>query len=151
MAAKIIFIDETTAQVSKDFMKKACVFGTEEFKLWREYLTYYPNAVMATKTIKKKQNKTVNTRNMTYENMAAYIRVQSDAAEVMIEFQKQIQLSKVQNNPYRAVLAWFMQKYKNVNDYTEFFEKLAEEKKKQNDMFAVSETETTNETETVNE
>ena len=141
MTAKIIFIDETTAQVSKDFMKKACVFGTEEFKLWREYLTYYPNAVMETKTIKKKQNKNVNNRNMSYENMAAFIRVQSDAVEVMAEFKKQIQLSKVQNNPYRAVLAWFMQKYENVNSYTEFFEKLAEEKKKQNDMFAVSATE----------
>ena len=49
MAAKIIFINETTAQVTKDFMKKACVFGTEEFKLRREYLTYYPNATTITK------------------------------------------------------------------------------------------------------
>ena len=129
MAAKIIFIDETTAQVTKDFMKKACVFGTEEFKLWREYLTYYPNAVMATKTIKKNQNKTVNTRNMSYENMEAYIRAQSNSTDVMIEFKKQIQLSKVQNNPYRAVLAWFMQKYEDVNSYTEYFDKLAAEKK----------------------
>ena len=64
-----------------------------------------------------------------YENMEAYIRVQSDGAEVMIEFKKQIQLSKVQNNPYRAVLAWFMQKYEDVNSYTEYFDKLAAEKK----------------------
>ena len=39
MTAKIIFINETTAQVTKDFAKKSHVFGTEEFKLWREYLT----------------------------------------------------------------------------------------------------------------
>ena len=142
MAAQIIFINNTTAQVTKDFMKKACVFGTEEFKLWREYLTYYPNATMQTKTIKKNLNKTVDTRNMTYENMAAFIREQEDAAVVIIEFKKQIQLSKVQNNPYRAVLAWFMKKYaEKINDYTAYFSELAEEKKKQNDMFAVPGTE----------
>ena len=138
MATKIIFINETTAQVTKDFMKKACVFGTEEFKLWREYLTYYPNATMKAKEIKKNPNKTVDTRNMTYENMAAFIREQEDAAVVMVEFQKQINLSKVKNNPYRAVLAWFMQKYGNVNEYVMYFEKLAEEKKAQTDLFAVS-------------
>lgn len=137
MATKIIFIDETTAQVTKDFMKKACVFGTEEFKLWREYLSYYPGATMKAKEIKKNPNKTVDTRNMTYANMAAYIREQEDASTVMIEFQKQINLSKVKNNPYRAVLAWFMQKYENVNDYANYFEKLATDKKAQNDMFNV--------------
>ena len=142
MAAQIMFINNTTAQVTKDFMKKACVFGTEEFKLWREYLTYYPNATMQTKTIKNNPNKSVNTRNMTYENMAAFIREQEDAAAVIIEFKKQIQLSKVQNNPYRAVLAWFMKKYAGtIDDYTAYFSELAEEKKKQNDMFAVPGTE----------
>ncbi len=142
MTAKIIFINETTAQVTKDFAKKSHVFGTEEFKLWREYLTYYPKATMVTKEIKKNPNKTVDNKNMTYENMAAFIREQEDAAVVMIEFKKQIQLSKVKNSPYRAVLAWFMKRYEEqINDYTEYFAELAEEKKKQNDMFYVPETE----------
>ena len=36
-ASVIRYINDTTAQVTKAFEKKACIFGTEEFKLWREY------------------------------------------------------------------------------------------------------------------
>ena len=70
----IRYIDENTALVTKAFAKNAAIFGTEEFKQWREYLTYFPNAKMATKTIKKNPNKQTSTKNMTYENMATYIR-----------------------------------------------------------------------------
>lgn len=133
----IRYIDEKTAQVTKAFQKNASIFGTDEFKLWREYLTYYPEAKMVTKTIKKNPNKLNITKNMTYENMAAFIREQDDAEAVMAEFKKQINLSKVKANPYRAVLAWFKKKYSDVNDYMDFFEELAAKKAAENDMFAV--------------
>ena len=121
----IRYIDEKTAQVTKAFQKNSSIFGTDEFKLWREYKAMFPEAVMVTKTIKKNPNKLNITKNMTYENMAAFIREQDDAAEVMKEFQKQINLSKVKANPYRAVLAWFKKKYPDVNDYMNYFEELA--------------------------
>ena len=35
-ASVIRYINDTTAQVTKAFEKKACIFGTEEFNLWRE-------------------------------------------------------------------------------------------------------------------
>ncbi|MBU5626181.1 hypothetical protein KQI82_04495 [Oscillibacter sp. MSJ-2] len=133
----IRYIDETTAQVTKAFQKNSSIFGTDEFKLWREYKAMFPEAVMVTKTIKKNPNKLNITKNMTYENMAAFIREQDDAAEVMKEFQKQINLSKVKANPYRAVLAWFKKKYPDVNDYMNYFEELAAKKSAENDMFAV--------------
>ena len=75
---------------------------------------------------------------MTYENMAAFIREQDDAAEVMKEFEKQINLSKVKANPYRAVLAWFKQKYSDVNDYMDYFEKLAATKAQNESLFALT-------------
>lgn len=134
----IRYIDETTAQVTKAFAKNASIFGTEEFKLWREYLTYYPKAKMVTKKIKTNPDKVNITKNMTYENMAAFIREQDDAEAVMAEFQKQINLSKVKANPYRAVLAWFKQKYTNVNDYMDYFEALAAEKAQKESMFALT-------------
>lgn len=133
----IRYIDEKTAQVTKAFQKNASIFGTDEFKLWREYKALFPEAVMVTKTIKKNPNKLNITKNMTYENMAAFIREQDDAAEVMKEFQKQINLSKVKANPYRAVLAWFKKKYPDVNDYMNYFEELAAKKSAENDMFAI--------------
>ena len=124
----IRYISDNEAQVTKAFAKNASIFGTEEFKLWREYLTYYPMAKMVTKKIKTNPDKVNITKNMTYENMAAFIREQDDAEAVMAEFKKQINLSKVKANPYRAVLAWFKKKYSDVNDYMDFFEELAAKK-----------------------
>ena len=134
----IRYISDNEAQVTKAFAKNASIFGTEEFKLWREYLTYYPMAKMVTKKIKTNPDKVNITKNMTYENMAAFIREQDDAEAVMAEFQKQINLSKVKANPYRAVLAWFKQKYSNVNDYMDYFEKLAAEKAEKESIFNLS-------------
>ena len=137
-SAAIVYVNDTTAQVTKAFQKNAVIFGTDEFKLWREYLTYFPNAKMTTKSIKKNPNKLNITKHMTYENMALYIRQQDDAVEVMVEFKRQINLSKVKANPYRAVLAWFKQKYSNVNDYMDYFEALAAEKAQKESMFALT-------------
>ena len=133
----IRYISDNEAQVTKAFQKNASIFGTEEFKLWREYKAMFPEAKMVTKTIKKNPNKLNITKNMTYENMATFIREQDDAEAVMAEFKKQINLSKVKANPYRAVLAWFKQKYTNVNDYMDFFAELAAKNAAENDMFAV--------------
>ena len=134
----IRYINDNEAQVTKAFAKNASIFGTDEFKQWREYLTYFPNAKMVTKKIKANPNKMNITKNMTYENMAAFIREQEDAAEVMKEFEKQINLSKVKANPYRAVLAWFKQKYSDVNDYMYYFEALAATKAQNESLFALT-------------
>jgi len=134
----IRYINEKSAQVTKAFQKNASIFGTDEFKLWREYKAMFPEAKMVTKTIKKNPNKLNITKNMTYENMAAFIREQDDAETVMAEFKKQINLSKVKANPYRAVLAWFKTKYSDINDYMDFFEELAAKKAAENDMFALT-------------
>ena len=122
----IRYVDDKHAQVTKAFIKKSQIFGTEEFKLWREYLAYYPEAKMVTKTIKKKADKKVITKHMTYENMRLFISLQDDGETVMVEFEKQVKLSKIKENPYRAVLAWFLEKYENVNGYKAFYEKLKE-------------------------
>lgn len=133
----IVYIDDKTAQVTKAFQKNSSIFGTDEFKLWREYKAMFPEAVMVTKSIKKNPNKLNITKHMTYENMALYIQQQDDAEDVMKAFKKEILLSKVKANPYRAVLAWFKKKYSDVNDYMDFFEELAAKNAEENDMFAV--------------
>ena len=132
------FVSENEVLVTKAFAKNAYVFGTPEYKLWKEIKADCKDAKMVTKNIKKNPNKKTSTKNMTYERMAIYIRQQDDAVEVMVEFQKQINLSKVKANPYRAVLAWFKQKYSNVNDYMDYFEALATEKAQKESMFALT-------------
>lgn len=143
MNNKIIYINDNEAMVSKKFEKNARVFGTPEFKLWREYLREFPNAKMITKSIKKNPDKKTY-RNLTYDNMRAYIKVNDNKKkELEKEFDKQIEMSKIQSNPYRAVLAWFLQKFENYDSYKKYFKELEEKDNEKNNENETDE-ETTN-------
>ena len=137
------FVDETHVLVTKMFAKNARIFGTAEYKLWKEIRIDCPNAEMVTKTIKKNPNKRVDTKNMTYENMALFIREQENAATLMIEFKKQISLSKVQTNPYRFVLAWFLKEFSGYDAYKAYFAEVAKEAAAKTDIFNVVKTSAT--------
>lgn len=115
------FINDTQVQVTKEFAKNARIFGTAEYKLWKEIRLDCPNAEMVTKSIKRNPNKKVDTRNMTYANMKAFINEQENAKELLEELEKQIKMSKIQSNPYRCVLAWFLIKFENYDSYKTYF------------------------------
>ena len=134
------FVDDTHVQVTKEFAKNARIFGTPEYKLWREIRKDCPEAEMVLKSIKKNPNKKNDTKNMTYERMAIYIREQDDAANLMVEFKKQISLSKVHTNPYRCVLAWFIQKFENYDSYKNFFAEEAKKKAQEKNIFTMVKT-----------
>ena len=130
-ASVIRYINDTTAQVTKAFEKKACIFGTEEFKLWREYKKEFPNAKMVTKSINKNPNQKTR-RNMTFKNMEEYIKTQPNAKELEEEFKTIKQRSKIQKSPYQYVLSWFEAKFEGYNDLKQFMaEKEAERKAKE--------------------
>ena len=130
-ASVIRYINDTTAQVTKAFEKKACIFGTEEFKLWREYKKEFPKAKMVTKSIKKSE-KQKKRRNMTFDNMEAYIATQPDAKALKKEFETIKQRSQIQKSPYQYVLSWFEAKFEGYNDLKQFMaEKEAERKAKE--------------------
>ena len=131
------FVDDTHVQVTKEFAKNAWIFGTAEYKLWKAIKADCPAAEMVLKSIKKNPDKKNDTKNMTYERMAIYIREQDDAATLMVEFKKQIALSKVQTNPYRCVLAWFIQKFENYDSYKQFFAEEAKKKAQEKAIFTV--------------
>lgn len=131
------FIDDTHVQVTREFAKNARIFGTPEYKMWREIRQDCPEAEMVLKNIKKNPNKQNDTKNMTYERMAIYIREQENAATLMVEFKKQIALSKVQTNPYRCVLAWFKQTFQKYDDYKIFFAEEAKKQAREKDIFTV--------------
>ena len=131
------FINDTQVLVTKEFAKNARIFGTPEYKLWRAIKKDCEEAEMVLKSIKKNTNKNTSTKNMTYERMAIYIRQQNEAVTLMAEFKKQIALSQIQTNPYRCVLAWFMQTFSNYDDYKKFFEEEAQKEAKKKDIFTV--------------
>ena len=60
------FVDDTHVLVTKEFAKNARIFGTPEYKVWKEIRLDCPTAEMVTKTIKKNPDKQTSTTNMTY-------------------------------------------------------------------------------------
>ena len=131
------FISDNEVQVTKEFAKNARIFGTPEYKMWKEIKLDCPDAKMVLKSIKKNPNKQTSTKNMTYEHMAIYIRQQDNAVTMMAEFKKQVARSKVQTNPYRCVLAWFIQKFANYDSYKAFFTEEAKKKAQEKDIFTL--------------
>ena len=125
-------MDDNQAQVSKTFAKNAKIYGTEEYKLWREFLAENPGYTMTTKTIKKNPDKRTN-KNLKYENMRQFIKEQDNAEELLKEFEREIRMSKVQSNPYGAVLAWFLQKFEGYDSYKEFFKELEDKNNENNE------------------
>lgn len=118
-------ISDTEALVSKAFAKRAVIYKTEEYILWHDFLKDYPNAKMVTKTIKKNSKKRTY-RNLTYVNMARYIKVNDP--KLLTEFEKAKDSASAQENPYRAVLAWFLKAFPNYDDYKQFFEDMDKDK-----------------------
>ena len=131
------FVSENEVQVTKEFAKNARIFGTPEYKLWKEIRMDCPDAKMVLKSIKKNLDKKNSTKNLTYENMAIFIRQQDNAKILMVEFKKQVALSKVQTNPYRCVLAWFKKNFSDYDDYKKFFEEEAKKEAQKKDIFTV--------------
>ena len=122
----IIILDATQAQVTKAFAKQARIFGTPEYREWRAYRQDFPSAQMVTKTIKKNASKRTY-KNLTYDNIERFLKVQPTSKELIKEFNDQRAIAAIQQNPYRAVLAWFLSKFPKYDEYKEFFATTAAE------------------------
>ena len=127
MKKSIVFVSETEAQVTKAFQKQAHIFGTEEFKLWREYLAIFPNAKMTTKSIKKNPDRKTN-RNLTYKNMEKFLSTLPDSETLLREFETIKTRSCVKANPYHFTLAWFEEKVIYYDSYASFITSVEEER-----------------------
>lgn len=120
MKNTIIYINDKEAQVTKAFEKQARIFGTPEYELWKSYRKDFPDAKMVTKTIKKNSSKRTY-KNLTYANMERFLMQQSESAGLLKEFTVQKEIASIQQNPYRAVLAWFLKTFPDYDDYKTFF------------------------------
>ncbi len=124
---KIVYVSDKEARVTKAFAKNACIFGTEEFKLWREYKAIYSEAQMVVKTIKKNPNKKTR-RNMTYANMEAFIGTLDSSEVLLAQFAVIRQRSLIQKSPYQYVLDWFESSFADEISMKDFMEQKEEER-----------------------
>lgn len=124
---KIVYVSDEVARVTKAFAKNSCIFGTEEFKCWREYKAIYPNAKMEVRTIKKNPDKKTR-RNMTYANMEAFIATLDNGKELLEKFTTIRKRSLIQKSPYQYVLDRFENTFENEIAMKDFMQQKEEER-----------------------
>lgn len=129
---QIIVTEDGNGLVTKAFAKQARIFGTPEYKIWREFLKDLQDAQMVINTIKKDTKKDTYRKNMTYDNMRSYITTETNSKEILKEFENLFIKSKVQTCPYDYVTNWFIAKFPNYKKHSVFEDK-QEENKNSND------------------
>ena len=126
---QIVVLENGNGLVTKAFEKQARIFGTPEYKLWREFLKDNKDAKMEIRTIKKNTKKDTYRKNMTYDNMREYISVLPNREKLVAEFDKVIVQSKLQTCPYDYVANWFKAKFPNYKTH-DFFTVVEKEESK---------------------
>ena len=122
---QIVLTSENTAVASKSFLKKAMVFGTEEYYYLKGFKSENPTVKVTAREIKKNPNK-VSYKNLTYNNMVAYIETLKNSAELIAEFELQKRKAVIAKNPYRSVVNWFKANcFESDIEFNEFRETVA--------------------------
>ena len=133
---QIIVLENGNGSVTKAFANQARIFGTPEYKLWREFLKDNEGAIMEIRTIKKNTQKDTYRKNLTYKNMREYIASEPNSEELLNEFDNVIIKSKIQTCPYDYVANWFKAKFPDYKTQDVFADN--SEAKKSNNIIKMS-------------
>lgn len=97
--------------LTKKFYKAATILSTPEYTTLMQLRCDNPGFAVELREIKKKEGKK-SYRNLTYKHMEEYIiALEGGKSETLKEFDKVLELSKVQVGPYAYVKTWFLKKY----------------------------------------
>ena len=104
----------STIIITKKFYKAASVLNSPEYKELMQARRDNPDFTIVLREIKKKEGKK-SYRNLNYANMRTFIEnYETDdgvRADRIKEFEKVMELSKVQSGPYAYVKTWFLKMY----------------------------------------
>lgn len=118
--------EDRTILVSKAFLKRADLFGTDEFKLLEEARSAYPDFKVVPRSIAKSDKVRPHLR-LSYERMEKYISTHDHAKERMREYEEIRFKAECQSKTFSKVVEWFMACYSEIDDFTpEQFEKVCE-------------------------
>lgn len=116
-------------EVSKTFLKKASIYGSEEYKALKEVRDAEPTYEVKVIAIKKSTNKKTY-GSLTFKAMVAHIELvevnEEDRAKVLKELEEIKTYSAARGSSYPIVKKWFLNKYKeSYNNYLEEFNEAA--------------------------
>ena len=127
---QIILTEEGNGLVTKAFSKQARIFGTPEYKLWKQFVAENEGAEMEIRTVKKNTQSDKYCKNLTYKNMREHIETfekDKEEKKLMEEFETILIRSKVQVNPYKYVVNWFKATFPNYKEIQQSFEEKSED------------------------
>lgn len=107
---------ENTIVVTKNFLKRAGVIGSEEYTELVKVRKDFPDFEIVQREINKKEGKKTYGK-LSYKVMEEFIKSTEEKDEVtsvLSEFRRVQQLSKVKSGPYAYVKTWFLKRYENV-------------------------------------
>ncbi|WP_425756658.1 hypothetical protein ACPW7J_03675 [Ihubacter sp. rT4E-8] len=108
-----------TITITKAFSEKAQDFGSEEFKLYKQFQSELPEFSIVTPAPKaRKKNSKI-----TYDKMVKYITCQMDSTVLLKRFAEVRELSKATSAPYNFVYRWFITTFPTYDELPEFDEK----------------------------
>ena len=99
--------------VSKAFFKKACKYGTPEYKELHKIMADNPTFKVDFKEYADKRSY----HNLTFKRMEAFIKTQPNSEQRLKEFAKVMEVAKARGSMYPSTKKWFLATYPN---YIEF-------------------------------
>jgi len=97
----------------KKFMKLAKQYGTQEYNTFLGLIRDMPNYKIVIRETKKSETR-MSTKGLTREFMELHIRtIHGESSEQYKDFQKQLQFSEGQLNPFMYLRGWFLETYPN--------------------------------------
>lgn len=122
---QIIVLENGNGLVTKAFAKQARIFGTHEYKLWKQFVAENEGAEMEIRTVNKNTQSDKYCKNLTYKNMREHIETfekDKEEKKLMEEFETILIRSKVQVNPYKYVVNWFKATFPNYKEIQKSFD-----------------------------
>lgn len=108
---------EQTIFVSKPFLKRANLYGTEESKMLEEARAAYPNFKVVPRSIAKSNKKRPYLR-VSYAYMERYISSHENAEKRMKEYEEMRFRAECHEVPFSEVKKWFVACYPEIDDFT---------------------------------
>jgi hypothetical protein len=108
---------EQTIYVSKPFLKRANLYGTEESQMLEKARADYPNFKVVPRSIAKSNKKRPHSK-VSYAYMERYISSHEKAEERMKEYKEIRFRAECQEKTFSKVKEWFVALYPEIDDFT---------------------------------
>lgn len=108
-------------EISKNFEKKASVFGSREYKMLQKARRDYPDFRVVTKTAAKRNKDTY--KGLTYSLMEKYISAHDEDGSIMKEFNnmrgvgEEAEAMMAEAITYGEMKAWFLDKFPEIEEF----------------------------------